>query len=140
MPEADPRIAAAIFAFLDADATLAALLSAQHGIHQDYAPEGAEPPYVIFTLHSGTRTDRGMHGTHVRDQLWQVKGICRGKSPSAARAIDFRCEQLLDEADIPLSSGRTMNMRREQDISLPAVDSGETVYQRGGLYRLRSEP
>lgn len=140
MPDTDPLIEAAIFGVLDSDMTLAALLSAAHEVHQDFAPERAQLPYVIFTLHTGNRTERGMHGTFVRDQLWLVKGVCRGKSPTAARDIDFRCEQLLDEADIPISAGRTLNMRREQDVRLAAPDSGETIYQRGALYRLRSEP
>lgn len=140
MPDADPRIAAAIFAVLDADPTLTALLSAPHEVHQDMAPEKAVLPYVVFMLHTGTRTERSFRAGHVRDQIWLVKGVCRGRSATAARKIDFRCEQLLDEVDIPLSSGRSLNMRREQDVSLPDADSGETIYQRGGLYRLRSEP
>lgn len=140
MPEAAPQIEAAIFGLLDSDPTLAALLSAPHEIHQDYAPERAQLPYVIFTLHTGNRTERAMHGSYVLDQLWLVKGICRGKSPTPARKIDFRCEQLLDEVTIPLGSGQSLNMRREQDVRLAKPDYGETVYQRGALYRLRSVP
>lgn len=136
----DPEIAAAIQGVLDGNAALAALLSAPHAIFQDYAPENSELPYVIFTLHTGTRTERGMHGSHIRDQLWLVKGICRGKSAAPARQIDFRCEQLLDETEFAVASGRVLNLRREQDISLSQPDSGETIYQRGGLYRFRSEP
>lgn len=140
MPDADPKIAAAIFSILDADTALSSLLSGPHEIHQDYAPEKAVLPYVVFSLHTGARTDRSFRGGHVRDQLWLVKGICRGRSATVARGIDFRCEQLLDEAEISLAAGRSLNMRREQDVSLPDADSGETIYQRGGLYRLRSTP
>lgn len=136
----DPQIASAVYDLLSADATLTALLSSPEAIYQDYAPENAQLPYVIFCEHTGTRTGRGFRGTYVRDQLWLVKGICRGKSPTAARKIDFRCEQLLDEVDLLVAAGRSMNLRREQDISLAQADSGETVYQRGGLYRLQSEP
>jgi hypothetical protein len=139
-PSADPEVARAIFAVLDADAELAGLLSVPHAIFQDFAREGARLPYVIFSLHTGPRTARGMHGSFLREQLWLVKGVCRGKSPTVARKIDFRCEQLLDEVQFPIASGRLLNSQRERDVATAQVDSGEVVYQRGGMYVVTSEP
>jgi hypothetical protein len=135
MSTPDP-VRAALYAFLDADAALGNLLT---GIHYGEAPESAKHPYTIFSRLSNVPS--WSYRSFARDQLWLVKGVCRGSAPTAAEAIDARCEELLNEAELAIAGSRCLDVRREAGIpDLPKVDAGEIVFSVGGLYRIWSMP
>ena len=135
-PEPDP-IRAALGAYLSGDDELMAIAT---GVHEEVAPAKAVYPYVIFARQAPGRLIWSMRD-YFREQLWLVKGICRGSDAAPAESIDRRCEALLRDADLIIAGGRLMDLRRESDmLPLGRPDNGEVVYHRGGLYRLQVEP
>jgi hypothetical protein len=118
----DP-IREALFALLDGDAELAGLLSEPHAIFHLRAPASAEFPYAIFHKQSGLPI-RAMGGGGFKNQLWLVKGLCRGGDQEEAEAIDERCEALLDNATFDIAGFELLSMERETDVPYPEDDSG----------------
>ena len=137
MPEdfVDP-IRAAIFAVLSADDTLAEC--APNGIHHLRAPQGTEAPYAIFNEQSGVgvRSFRDKS----KNQLWLVKGVCRGGDQGEAEAIDARCEQLLDRASFEIEGLDLLGCEWHSPVIYPEDDDGETIYHVGALYRIQTIP
>jgi Protein of unknown function (DUF3168) len=130
----DP-IRAAIFAVLDGDPTLSELAT---GVHHLRAPAEAEFPYAIFNKQSGLPI-RAMGTVAFVNQLWLVKGLCRGGDQGEAEAIDARCETLLDGADLDIEGFNLLACERETDVIFPEDDAGETIFHVGALYRIRAE-
>jgi hypothetical protein len=129
----DP-IRAAIFAVLSADDALAA--AAPNGIHHLRAPQGTEVPYGIFNEQSGL--PMRSFGDSSKNELWLVKGVCRGGDQGEAEAIDARCEQLLDRQTFPIEGFALLGCERETDVIFPEDDDGETIYHVGALYRIQA--
>jgi hypothetical protein len=131
----DP-VRAAIFAVLDDDEVLAGF--APNGIHHLRAPQGTEAPYAIFNEQSGLPVRS--FGDAARNQLWLVKGVCRGGDQGEAEAIDARCAQLLDRRSFPVEGMELLGCERETDAIFPEDDDGETIYHVGALYRVQTLP
>lgn len=130
-------VATAVYERLSEDSTLTALLATPESVFQHFAPEEAKDPYVLFNLHSGVQT--WSFRNFYRNQLWVVKGICRGGDSTPAEQINARLETLLDDA--PLAIGEHLiYWRRENDINYGEIDGGTLVSHCGGLYRAYTEP
>lgn len=131
MAEPSP-VRVALYGLLSDDDMLKGL--AAGGLHHQRAPEGTTPPYVIFNKQSGVPV--WSFGDFFSNQLWQVKGICRGGDAEGAEAIDARCAELLNDAPLDIDGHETLYLRRESDVDYPQDDAGETIFHVGGLYRL----
>lgn len=131
--DADP-IRVALFGVLNGDDELKAL--ATGGIHHQRAPEGTTGPYAIFHKQSGVAI-WSMRDVS-QDELWLVKGLCRGGDAEEAEAIDARCEALLNDATFEIAGFDLLGIRRESDVAYPEDDGGETIFHVGGLYRLNT--
>jgi hypothetical protein len=131
----DP-IRAAIFSVLDGDDILGEL--ATGGVWHLRADAEAEFPYCVFNKQSGLPI-RAMGTVAFVNQLWLVKGLCRGGDQGEAEAIDARCEQLLDDADPSIDGFNLLACERETDVAYAEDDSGETIFHVGAVYRIRAE-
>jgi len=129
----DP-VRAALFAHLSADATLKGLLSGPDAIHEAKAPQGTEPPYLIFANQSPGVPLRTF-GTAADRPLWLVKGVCRGESSTPAEEINARCQALLDGEKLTIS-GSLATVVREGGVSYGEESSGEDWRHRGSLFRI----
>jgi hypothetical protein len=137
MPEdfVDP-IREALASLLTDDATLTE--RAPNGIHHLRAPQGTEVPYGIFNEQSGLPIRS--FGDKSKNQLWLVKGVCRGGDQGEAEAIDARCEELLDRQTFAIAGFDLLGCERETDVIYPEDDQGETIYHVGALYRIQTYP
>lgn len=129
---ADP-VRSAIYKRLDTDATLTALLSGPHKIHEEKAPAGTEPPYIVFQRQAGT--EQWVFGAGNERAIWLVRGVCRGLKSTPAEEIDARCRELLHRTKLPIPGGN-LTILRESPVSYGDDDSGEHWFHRGGLYRV----
>lgn len=127
----------AIFQLLSNDTELHALLSAPDAVYPDFAPEGAVYPYVIFGPLPGVLS--WAFRSFARNQLWLVKGVCRGGDAEPARAIDARCEKLLNDAQLVIEGSHLLYLRRESDVPQSEIDGGDLITESGGLYRVMTE-
>jgi hypothetical protein len=125
----------AIFARLSTDSALGELLSAPEAIFPKVAPEGAEFPFVVFHQLPGVK-EHGFHASAAHNQLWFVGVVDRSGDPGVAEAIDRRCEELLDKAELALDGAHLIGLFRESDLPGFEIDGGELVADAGGIYRV----
>lgn len=131
----DP-IREAISAVLTADSELATLTT---GIHHRKAPPGSQEPYCVFFKQAGTDA-QALSGPALRNQLWAVKGVCRGGEAEAAEDIDQRLQELLDGAPLDVDGMEGLYLQRESDIEFGQDDAGEVIHHAGGSYRVIVDP
>lgn len=128
----DP-VRVALYTCLAGDDDLQGLLSGPTAIFHAKAPQGTEPPYVIFNLMSGTEV--WTFGDSHERAIWLVKGVCRDGSATAAEEIDARCRELLNRTRLAVAGG-TLTILRESVVSYGEDRDGETWPHRGSLYRV----
>ena len=128
----DP-VRAALYTYLAADDPLTGLLSDPSAIFNAKAPQGTEPPYVIFNLMAGTEI--WTFGEGFQEAVWLVKGVCRGDSATKAEEIDARCKALLHKVQIGIPGGH-LTALRESAVSYGSDADGVSWWHRGGQYRL----
>lgn len=123
----------AIFEALNADAELGDLAA---GIYHQKAPEKAAYPYVLF--HKQADTSRWTMRTEDTDQVWLVKGVCRGGDAEEAEDIDARCQAILNGLQLELNDPdrRHEYLARESGNDMSEIDKGETVFHVFSLYRV----
>ena len=125
----------ALYSALSGDATLTGLLSSATAIYQGVAPDGADPPYVVYGKQANTKTYT--FGAKAWDNsLYLIKAV--DERPSAARAgtIQDRLEVLLTDAALTVTGRTHLYLRPETDVDYPEVDQGRTTWHRGHLYRI----
>lgn len=139
-PYEDP-IRVALKTLLRDDEALSALVvgTDEGGIFHLRAPAEAKFPYAIFNKQSGLPI-RAMGTVAFVNQLWLVKGLCRGGDQGEAEAIDARCNALLDGVTLEIDGFAPAVVERETDVPYPEDDAGETIFHVGALYRLRAQP
>lgn len=128
----DP-VRAALYGCLSGDAALEGLLSTPGAIFEEKAPQGTDPPYVIFQRQAGTA--QWTFGPSNERAIWLVKAICRGGSSTPAEEIDTRCEELLDRTQLAVTGG-TLTILRESAVSYGEASDGDEWRHRGGFYRI----
>ena len=137
MNNTDVRVA--LRTALSSDPELVALLSAPTAVYHRTAPQSAREPLVIFAKSSGIEVLAFKDGGF-KDQLWTVKGVCRGGDAEQAEAIDDRCAELLQNAELDISGGRTLSLFRVSDVDYGEGDKGaDQIHHVGGIYRLAIE-
>jgi hypothetical protein len=135
----DP-IRGALFAVLDGDAELSSLVTGtdEGGVFHLRAPAEAEFPYVVFNEQSGLPM-RSFRDSS-KNQLWLIKGLCRGGDQGEAEAIDARCAALFDRGRFEIEGFDLLGCERGTDVRYPEDDSGETIFHVGALYRVQTYP
>ena len=135
VPVSASAVPEAIFARLSGDAALGDLLSEPDAIFPKVAPEGTVHPFVVFREFTGLK-EHGFHASAARNQLWVVGAVDRSGDPGVAEAIDRRCEDLLDKAQLELDGAHLIGLFRESDVPGLEIDGGELVIDAGGIYRV----
>lgn len=135
----------ALYGKMAADVTLVALLGPppsgfSKGIYYQAAPDGAEPPYIIFNKQSGT--PRYAIGERAYDDdVWLIKGVIRssgpgGDSPDTADDIASRLDVLLTDGAISISARTQLYLRRISDVDFSEVSDGTLYRHAGSNFRL----
>lgn len=127
---------------LHSSAPLLALLGApvspfSAAIYAREAPSGAEFPLIIIGKGSGVRR-WSFKGFPMEPQVWRVIAVSQGSS-SKAEDIDERCEALLNDAALSITSYANLYIRRDADVDYRQDQDGEAHYYVGGEYRLITE-
>ena len=128
------RIDQWLYATLNGDATLMALVS---GVHNAIATQGAALPYVVFNFQGGGDV-RGVGPTRIMSSaLYQVKAVGGGASYAPLKAAVDRMDLLLQGASGSVTDGWIYSCVREQPIAFYETTPGGVQYRHaGGLYRI----
>lgn len=129
-------VRAAIWAALNGDLALANLST---GVHHRRAPQGSPRPYTIFQKQAGTRI--WSMRSALKNEVWFVKGVCRGADAEEAEAIDARCVEILTDLEIAIEGHEPLYLRPEDDREYSEPDEGGALlYHVGTYYRLITQP
>jgi hypothetical protein len=105
------------------------------GVFNGVAPQGTEPPFVVFSALSKTDdyfayTERGGQA------IYMVKAIDRSPWPKSAGDIDTQVDSVMQNASLSITGHTLIECRRESDIYLTEDLDGVTYQHVGGLYRI----
>ena len=105
------------------------------GVFNGIAPQGTEPPFVVFSAMSKTDdyfayTERGGQA------VYMIKAIDRSPWPKSAGDIDTQIDSVMQDASLSITGHTRIECRRESDIYLVEDLDGVTYQHVGGLYRI----
>ena len=121
----------AIYALLNADATLTSLLGASKIF--DHVPDNTSYPYVVLMIFPFS--DRGSYTTEGLDTLFQVSTWVRGsgRGDKEVQAIQKRIDELLHKANLSIEGWGIISLRRE----LIEIVTEEDNVTKQGIQRFR---
>jgi len=105
------------------------------GVFNGIAPQGTEPPFVVFQAMSKVDdyfafTGRGGAA------IYMVKAIDRSIWPKGAGDIDTQIDGVMQDASLSITGHALLMCRRESDIYLAEDQAGVVFQHVGGLYRI----
>ena len=105
------------------------------GVFNSHAPQGTEPPYVVFQAMS-KMDDYFAYTGRGGESMYMVKAIDRSPWPKEAGDIDTQIDSVMQNASLSITGYALIECRRESDIYL-VEDLDGVIYQHvGGLYRI----
>ena len=105
------------------------------GVFNGVAPQGTEPPFVVFSAMSKT-DDYFAYSERGGQAVYMVKAIDRSPWPKSAGDIDTQLDSVMQDASLSITGHSLISCRREEDIYL-VEDLAGVMYQHvGGLYRI----
>ena len=105
------------------------------GVFNGVAPQGTEPPFVVFSAMAKT-DDYFAYSERGGQAVYMVKAIDRSPWPKGAGAIDTQIDSVMQDAALSITGHSLISCRREEDIYL-VEDLAGIMYQHvGGLYRI----
>ena len=105
------------------------------GVFNGVAPQGTEPPFVVFSAMSKT-DDYFAYSERGGQAGYMVKAIDRSPWPKSAGDIDTQIDSVMQDASLSITGHSLISCRREEDIYL-VEDLAGVMYQHvGGLYRI----
>lgn len=134
----------ALYGKLAGDTTLTGMLAAPasgfgQAIYHHEAPQDVQFPFVIFSKSSGVPTDTFGKPSAYDTDVWMIKGVDRNTSADNVEAIAARVQTLLNDANLSISGGILMYLRRISDVDYPELSDGVSYRHCGSLYRLAVE-
>ena len=108
------------------------------GVFNSIAPEGTEPPYVVFAAMSKV-DDYFAYTGRGGSAIYMVKAIDRSPWPKGAGDIDTQIDSVMQDASLSISGHTLLACRRESDIYLIDDQAGVTYQHVGGLYRINAD-
>ena len=126
----------AIYAKLNGDATLTALLSAPTAIYEAKAPRSAAFPLVIFDLYAPGADAYTYGGRAYEQDLWIVRGVVKAGSSDAADDIAAAIDELLTDGALTISGRTQLYLRRERKVKYTESDGDVDYRHSGGIFRL----
>ena len=109
--------------------------AAPGGVFNGVAPQGTEPPFVVFSAMAKT-DDYFAYSERGGQAVYMVKAIDRSPWPKSAGDIDTQIDSALQDAALSISGYSLISCRREEDIYLVEDLSGVMYQHGGGLYRI----
>lgn len=128
----------AIYGALSADASLVATLGGT-AVYQWLAPEGSDPPYVVYNQQSGVPAHT-FGGVAYENQIYTVKGVTAGPSAALAGTIAQQIDAALADQALTVTGYGLLYLRRDSDLDFAEVKDGVRYHHRGGLYRVLTSP
>lgn len=131
----------ALYTALTGASALTTLLAGTAHVYKDLAPEGTDPPYVVFQTQSPSTPRHTFGGVAYENALITVRGVTQGPSAALAGSIAVQIDAALHDQALTISGHTHMYCRRVQDVDYPELAAGGQRYvHRGAIYRILADP
>lgn len=131
----------AVYTKLTGASALTSLLAGTAHVYKDLAPEGTDPPYVVFQTQSPSVPQHTFGGVAFENALYTVRGVTAGPSAAAAGTIAVQIDAALADQALTISGHTHLVCRRVQDVDYPELAAGGQRYvHRGATYRIVADP
>jgi hypothetical protein len=128
-------------ATLSGDTVLTAI--ATGGVFQDYAPDGTQPPWVIFTLQSPGNDSLTLNAVRVMtNPLYQIVVVGPASPPAMALAVANAASELdtlMKRTSGTVVGGYIADCHRESPLTKSETINTVKWKSTGGLFRLAIE-
>jgi hypothetical protein len=135
-------IDAALYTKLSGGTALTNLLGGT-AVYQYLAPEGVDPPYVIYQRMSQVPINV-LAGVAVENAVYMVKGVTAQSGTVAgvvnAGSIAGAIDTLLQDQALTISGYTHLHLRRESSIDYVETDNSVRYSHRGATYRVLADP
>jgi len=112
-------------------------------IYQYLAPEGTDPPYVIYQRMSQVPINV-LSGVAIEDAVYMVKAVTAQSGTVAgvvnAGSIVGAIDTLLQDQALTITGYTHIYLRRESSIDYVENDKGVRYSHRGATYRIMADP
>jgi hypothetical protein len=105
------------------------------GVFNGIAPQGIEPPFVIFQAMSKIDDYFAFTGRG-GSTIYMIKAIDRSIWPKTAGDIDTQIDSVMQDASLSITGHTLLMCRRESDLYLVEDQAGMVYQHIGGLYRI----
>lgn len=125
----------ALFGRLSSTAAVTALLSGTAAIYHLRAPNNAGYPYIVFSIQGGG--DENDTANRTKNLVLFIRAYS-GVSAKQAGSVDAQIDAALHLTPLTVSGWTDFWLAREEDLE--AVESepdGQSIYMKGGFYRVR---
>jgi hypothetical protein len=103
-------------------------------IYQDFAPDGAARPYLIYN-HQGGGNENLTH-SGLKNNVWFVRGYANTRAKAVA--IDAKIDALLNKRTLSITGFTNFWTVRELDQSaVELMPNNSRIYMAGAFYRIR---
>ena len=109
------------------------------GVFNSIAPQGTEPPFVIFQAMSKTDEYWSFSSGRGGAAVYMVKEVTRGPWPKSAGDIDTQIDSVMQDASLSVSGFSLLTCRRQEDVYLIEDDEGVIYQHVGGLYSINAD-
>ncbi len=129
------ELGTAIYSTLSAGTALTSQLAGTTSIYPVLAPDEAVFPYVVYSHHSGAYANQD--AVQSKNVIYFIRAFSE-VSPQEAGLIDDAICALLDMKPLTVAGWDNFWIARDTDLeNFESQPSGEKIYMRGGLYRIR---
>ena len=109
------------------------------GVFNSLAPQGIEPPFVVFQAMSKMGDYWAFSSGRGGSAVYMVKAISKSPWPKEAGDIDTQIDSVMQDASLSVTGHSLLYCRREEDLYL-VEDQGGVIYNHvGGLYRILAD-
>jgi hypothetical protein len=103
-------------------------------IYMDQAPDGAAPPFVVFSHQAGAAEN--INSGDMRDDYWFVRAYAASRK--SANLLDGHVNDLLHRNNLSVSGWTNFWCVRSEQFALSEnLPNGEKRYMAGAFYRVR---
>ena len=127
-----------LFSALAGGTALTTLLGGT-AIYNTLAPQGSEPPYVVFNQQAESPVWT-LDGVAYEDFLYQVQAVTVGGSMKEAGQSEAAVDDVLSDGTVTVVGYGTMYVRRQEGVSYAETVDGRRFNHRGAIYRLMVAP
>ncbi len=130
-------IRVALYNKLNVSAVTTSLAAGSASLIHSSAPTNVAYPMLVFSRASETTTAMSFGGSHMDDDLWQVKVVAKDSSSSVAEDTAKAVYDALHFQPLNITGAEDLYLAREGAIDYTEVVSGVQYRHHGHYYRLK---